>query len=219
MYTKDKILKNAIHKLNNRLMCLRLNISEMSDHLENRHMDDETIVQSLDKQNKYISNIAETLKNVRSLSGQATDALSGSTVEEGQKLQGGVPEKFSGRVLLVDNEEELLKIMKRCLEKVGLEVDAALSSEEGLQKLRNQKYKYLLTDLDMPVMDGQQLISAAKNESLLDDTIIIVTTGSISEECLGEKEDFLVRNVDGFLQKPFSIEELYWLIKSFQSCK
>lgn len=109
--------------------------------------------------------------------------------------------------LVVDDEKDLLKIIKRRLEKIGIRTDIAENGEHGLEKLRQNTYNYLLVDLKMPDIDGETLIKLAKDHRLLDNTVVIVITGGFINEYPNLKQ-----NIDGFLQKPFSLEDLTALL-------
>ena len=99
---------------------------------------------------------------------------------------------------------------------MGLDVDVTASGEDGLDKIKNSRYHYLITDLKMPGLDGQTLIKLGKEGNLLEDTIVIVITGGLLNEYSEEQRNSLRKNIDGFLQKPFSKDELYRLLCSFE---
>lgn len=66
------------------------------------------------------------------------------------------------RILLVDDQAHVLRVIKLSLDRNGFEVDTALSAEIALEMLQQGRldanpYDVVITDMDMPVMDGQQL--------------------------------------------------------------
>jgi CheY-like chemotaxis protein len=124
-------------------------------------------------------------------------------------------EEMHGRVLIVDDEQDMLNIMKRVISKLGLEVDIASSGEEGLEKLRKNKYRYFITDFKMPFMNGEMLIQKAKELQLFEDTVIFVMTGGLLNEYSEDKKNSLMEGVDGFIQKPFSKDDIFNLLKKF----
>lgn len=63
------------------------------------------------------------------------------------------------RILLVDNQAHVLRVMKLTLDRNGYEVDTALSADVALGKLRENEYDVLITDSHLEKLDGQQLIS------------------------------------------------------------
>ncbi len=66
------------------------------------------------------------------------------------------------RILIVDDEENLVALFKRILQKEGYEVQCASSGEEALEKLETEWFDLVITDLKMPGMDGLELLSKAK---------------------------------------------------------
>ncbi|OGI02261.1 MAG: hypothetical protein A2Y25_09190 [Candidatus Melainabacteria bacterium GWF2_37_15] len=209
MYQKDTSLKEIIHQLKNQLMVMQLSAHDLKEYAEKNQISDEFLCISIKNQVDYIAKIFSLLKNLENLLNIS------STVQPETKIQ-DKPDKITGKVLIVDDEEDLLKIMRRYLVKFGLDVDTACSGKEALKKLKTEKYHYLITDLKMPVLDGQTLIRLTKDEGFLEDTIVIVITGGLMNEYSQEQREALRRDIDGFLQKPFSNEELYRLIRSFE---
>ena len=75
------------------------------------------------------------------------------------------------RILVVDNEVNMLALFKRVLQKEGYEVVTVPSGEEALLKLESQWYDLLISDLKMPGMDGLELLKKAK---LLSPTLPVI---------------------------------------------
>ena len=77
-------------------------------------------------------------------------------------VQGDAYSSASGnpmkRILLVDNQAHVLRVMKLSLDRNGYEVDTALSGDVALRMLRETKYDVLIADNGLTKMDGQQLI-------------------------------------------------------------
>jgi CheY-like chemotaxis protein len=65
------------------------------------------------------------------------------------------------RILLVDEEAHVLRVMRLNLDRHGYEVDTALSSEAALQLLREQRYDVLIMSGEMPDMSAHQLCKSA----------------------------------------------------------
>jgi DNA-binding NtrC family response regulator len=79
------------------------------------------------------------------------------------------------RTLLVEDEANMVRTLTKILERKGYLVDAAGTGEEALQRLSAASYDLVITDLNMPVMDGMQLLREMKHQQL--DPVIIVLTG------------------------------------------
>lgn len=118
-----------------------------------------------------------------------------------QPHQQQVYQKLSGRALVVDDENFIREILKGFLGKFGLEVDAANDGQEALDKIYKQKYDYIITDLTMPIMSGQELIHRLHDIPGFNSKIIVMT-GKIHN-------DLEKLPVDGFIGKPFQSKEIY----------
>jgi len=99
-------------------------------------------------------------------------------------------EKFSGIVLLVDDSPTARRIEKEALEKMGFEVVEATNGEEGLQKLNElyavygdslkDKLKLILSDVEMPKMDGYHMAAKIHSDERFND-IPLIFSSSISD--------------------------------------
>lgn len=85
------------------------------------------------------------------------------------------------RILIVDDENEILNTYRNFFVKRGFSVDVAHDGIEGLEKLRTRQFDVAIVDLKMPRSNGLEMIRQANTESI--DTEMIILTGH------GEKED------------------------------
>lgn len=110
-------------------------------------------------------------------------------------------------VLLVDDSAVMRKMLKRTLTMTGLHlgrVDEARDGQDGLEKLQGATYHLALVDVNMPRMNGIELLDAMSADETLSDTPVIVVSSEASEKRTAE---FAQRGV-GFIRKPFSPEML-----------
>jgi two-component system response regulator GlrR len=107
------------------------------------------------------------------------------------------------RILLVDDEKDLLSLWKLRLESNGYNVTAALSGEEALAKLSVINPHLVLTDLKMPGIDGLALYEAIRERNKAVPVIIITAHGSIPEAVEATRQ-----GVFSFLTKPIDGKEL-----------
>jgi signal transduction histidine kinase/CheY-like chemotaxis protein len=85
---------------------------------------------------------------------------------------------LSGKnILLVDDESSQLALSKELIKSVGMKCDTALNGEEALEKLGAKKYDLVLTDIQMPKMDGFELVKAIKNNPQFSDTPVVAVSG------------------------------------------
>ena len=68
------------------------------------------------------------------------------------------------KILVIDDDVVLGRLYKSALENEGHEVDMAVDGEEGLQKVKEQKPSFILTDIMMPRMDGQEALKRIRTE-------------------------------------------------------
>lgn len=86
------------------------------------------------------------------------------------------------RVLLVDDEPVVCDVLTRLLKSEGLEVDAVLSAEAAIEKLKSRRYALLVSDKNLPRMSGLQLLTLARQEQPFIESVLI--TGYPSAEAL-----------------------------------
>ena len=104
------------------------------------------------------------------------------------------------RILLVDDEADLLSLWKLRLENSGYKVTTALSGEEALAKLSVVNPNVVLTDLRMQGIDGMALFEAIRERHKTIPVIIITAHGSIPEAVEATKKgvfSFLTKPIDG----------------------
>lgn len=106
-------------------------------------------------------------------------------------------------VLLVDDEQNILRTMTICLESIGLEVTATPKPEEALKYASEKHFDIAFFDLKMYPIDGLKLLSEVKKYS--SDTIVVIVTahGSVDTAVQAIKQ-----GAYDYLQKPFDFQEL-----------
>jgi two-component system response regulator AtoC len=83
------------------------------------------------------------------------------------------------RILLVEDEANMVRTLTKILERKGYSVDAAATGEAALQRFAERSYDLLITDLNMPVMDGLQLLREMKERHIALATIVLTGHGTI----------------------------------------
>ena len=110
------------------------------------------------------------------------------------------------KVLVVDDMAAMRHVMMNMLRHVGFEqLDEAVDGYQALGMLKNSQYDLVITDLNMPKMDGQQLLKSIRNDQALKDTPVIMVT------CENDKQKVqqaLLEKVSGFILKPFNLQTL-----------
>lgn len=106
------------------------------------------------------------------------------------------------RVLIVDDEPPILRVLVSNLEHRGFHVDTAATGRDALDNYRRRRPDVLILDLGLPDMDGVEIIEAIRAAAA---TPIIVLSARDAEH---DKVDALDAGADDYLSKPFGIEEL-----------
>jgi two-component system, OmpR family, alkaline phosphatase synthesis response regulator PhoP len=112
------------------------------------------------------------------------------------------------RILVVEDEKDLIRLLKYNLEKEGYNVLTAGDGEAGLQIARREKPDFVILDLMLPKLDGIAVCQALRQDSAIP---ILMLTAKKEEvdRVLG-----LELGADDYLTKPFSVRELLARIKS-----
>jgi two-component system response regulator VicR len=110
------------------------------------------------------------------------------------------------RILCVEDEEEMIDLIKLILERKGFEVLGAVGGKEGLEVIRREMPDLVLLDLMMPEVDGWEVYREMKaDEQLKDISVIVVTAKAQSiDKVLG----LHIAKVDDYITKPFGPQEL-----------
>ena len=107
-------------------------------------------------------------------------------------------------ILIVDDDELILKVLALGFEKCGLKVFKAESGYDAWNLFNNEQISLVLTDIYMPGLDGKELSRRIRNMLPLT-KIALMTGGEIDEEI---KELLRVGTVDYFFLKPFNINNV-----------
>jgi len=114
----------------------------------------------------------------------------------------------AGRILVVDDEPQIRRIMRAALIGAGCEVNDAKTGEEGLAKLRDFRPDLVLLDINMPGMGGLETCKAIRADSTA--AIIMLTVHNTE----AVKVEALDAGADDFVTKPFSTPELLARIRA-----
>ncbi|MBQ3262311.1 MAG: response regulator transcription factor [Oscillospiraceae bacterium] len=107
------------------------------------------------------------------------------------------------RILVVEDERDLNRILTKTLSAEGCSVDACFDGLEALDYLSGASYDVIVLDRMMPRMDGMELLSRLRAQG--DETPVIFLT---AKDAVAERVRGLDAGADDYLVKPFSFEEL-----------
>jgi len=114
----------------------------------------------------------------------------------------------SAKVLVIDDDPQIRRVMRATLVSHGYQVGDARSGEEGLEELRASNYDLVLLDMNMPGIGGLEACRLIRSTS---DVAIIMLTVSNSEK---DKVEALDAGADDYVTKPFSMPELLARIRA-----
>jgi two-component system KDP operon response regulator KdpE len=114
----------------------------------------------------------------------------------------------AARILVVDDEPQIRRVLKSALSAQGYEVFDARSGEEALDALRERRYELVLLDANMPGMGG---LEACRQIRPTSDVAIIMLTVRDGEQ---DKVSALDAGADDYITKPFSTPELMARIRA-----
>jgi len=111
----------------------------------------------------------------------------------------------ANKILVVDDEMHIIRIVKYKLESAGFTVLTALNGEDALKVAREQKPALIFLDIMMPGLNGYEVCSELKNDPVTKDIIIIMLSAKGQE---ADKIKGLEVGVDEYITKPFSPQDL-----------
>ncbi len=112
------------------------------------------------------------------------------------------------RILIVDDSPAMRAFIRRVVQVSGLEVTAFLQAGDGgeaLRLLQHETVDVILTDINMPGMDGNQLVDRLRRDSQLAAIPVVVVSTDATPERM---EQMLALGARGYVTKPFSPEGL-----------
>ncbi len=126
--------------------------------------------------------------------------------------QSAAQQRFTGHVLLVEDNPVNLKVAARFLERLGCTVEVAGNGAEGVAAAAARRFDIILMDLQMPIMDG---ITATRKirelAGLRQAPIIALTANAMS----GDRERCEAAGMDDYLTKPIEVERLRSILSKF----
>ena len=109
-------------------------------------------------------------------------------------------------VIAIDNDEVLLLMLKEMYAQEGIHCDTCNDAAELMEMVRKKEYSLLLTDLNMPDINGFELLELLRASNVGNSRTIPVVVTTASSSC--SKKGLIERGFAGCLLKPFSISEL-----------
>jgi len=112
------------------------------------------------------------------------------------------------RILIVDDEPQITRVLRRSLSSCGYEIQTAEEGEEALEVFRKWKPDLVITDLAMPNMGGLELCRRLRSAS----RVPIIVLSVKGEE--RQKVEALDMGADDYITKPFGMDELFARVRA-----
>jgi two-component system chemotaxis response regulator CheY len=111
-------------------------------------------------------------------------------------------------VLIVDDSSVMRKIVERALRQAGLDLTRVIeagSGREGLTALGKERVNLIVSDINMPVMDGLEFVRQIHSQSLAPGVPVVMITTESGEELVREA---LAAGARGYIRKPFTPDQV-----------
>jgi len=119
-----------------------------------------------------------------------------------------------GRVLIIDDEPELVKAVEVRLKANGYDVEVAYDGKEGIDKAKEIRPDLILLDFVMPMMDGYEVARELMADIEIKQIPIVVLTASQQKDL---KTRFREKGINAFIVKPFETSELLDMVNKYLS--
>lgn len=113
------------------------------------------------------------------------------------------------KILVVDDEVSIVKLLQFNLEKAGYDVATAFDGKQGLEMIRSEKPDFIILDLMLPKMDGMDVCKSARQERINTPILMLTAKDDELDKVLG-----LELGADDYLTKPFSPREVLARVKA-----
>jgi two-component system, OmpR family, alkaline phosphatase synthesis response regulator PhoP len=107
-----------------------------------------------------------------------------------------------GRVLVVDDDHAIRKLLERIAKRAGFEVESAKDGAEALEMIEAREYDVALVDLMMPRLSGYELVQRI---STREQRPVVIVATALTNSDLATVDDTLVRHV---VRKPFDVQAI-----------
>lgn len=114
------------------------------------------------------------------------------------------------KILIVDDDKTTRKLLTLYLKAKGYEVVAAENGLEAMEKLGTENINLVVSDMNMPFMDGIELVKNMRSDAVLSEMPVIMLTTEADEE---EKKRAFDAGVNDYLVKPSNAEQITDSIK------
>lgn len=110
------------------------------------------------------------------------------------------------KILVVDDFSTMRRIVRNILKQIGhLDVEEAENGRDALQKLKRDQFDFIISDWNMPTMDGLELLKAVRSDPQLKAVPFLMVTAESKQESVVEA---IKSGVSNYIVKPFTADVL-----------
>jgi two-component system cell cycle response regulator DivK len=117
-----------------------------------------------------------------------------------------------GKVLYIEDNKDNMTLVRRVLEVEGYEVIGAENGAEGLAKARSLRPDLVITDINLPDIDGYEITETLKKETRTAHIPVIAMTANVMKK---DREQVHEVGCDGYIAKPIDIDALPEQVENF----
>ncbi|SMF00102.1 response regulator [Pseudobacteriovorax antillogorgiicola] len=114
------------------------------------------------------------------------------------------------RILIVDDDPDLLEVLQERFEQSDWKVDTANDGLKGLDIVNGKEFDVILSDIEMPQLNGIQFLSEIRGSEKNAGTVVVLMSGAFNQKDVNE---LLGYELGTFIEKPFSAEKILSLIE------
>jgi len=113
-------------------------------------------------------------------------------------------------ILIVEDNEKNLKLVRRILQVTGFDTREARSAEEGLALAQERRPDLVLMDIQLPGMNGIQALACLRADERTRDVPVVAVTASVM---IQDQSQITEAGFDGFISKPINVKEFLATVK------
>ncbi|MGE4343101.1 MAG: response regulator [Geoalkalibacter sp.] len=122
---------------------------------------------------------------------------------------------MAAKVLIIDDSNTMRKIVQRSLRQAGFEFEKILEAgdgQEALGLLESEEVDFILSDINMPNMDGIEFLRQKKDNAAIKDIPVVMITTEAGNDILGEAKSL---GAKGSIKKPFTPDQVQDVLGEF----
>jgi two-component system cell cycle response regulator DivK len=116
------------------------------------------------------------------------------------------------KILYIEDNLDNMTLVRRVLEIEGYEVIQAETGQEGIDKAVNNSPDIIITDINLPDIDGYEITNRLKQDQTTAHIPIVAMTANVMQK---DRKNVIDAGCDGFISKPIDIDELPEQIESY----